>query len=135
MTKKHNGDLQILGYLEVLKHVNVGDNVTINGNSFIKLPVGDNSERPTTPVAGMFRFNSDNSLLEYYDGVNWFSINANNITGAGPITVTFDQMTNSYVIGVDLATATTVGVASFDGDTFDVDTGVVTIREIDGGSY
>lgn len=44
-------------------------------------------------------------------------------------------MTNSYVIGVDLATTTTVGVASFDDDTFDVDTGVVTIREIDGGSY
>lgn len=38
------------------------------------VPAGTNGERPGSPAAGMFRFNSDTSSFEGYDGSAWGSI-------------------------------------------------------------
>lgn len=38
------------------------------------VPAGTNGQRPGTPAAGMFRFNSDTSSFEGYDGSAWGSI-------------------------------------------------------------
>lgn len=40
------------------------------------LPIGTTAQRPSTPIAGMFRFNTDISKFEGYDGVEWVEIQA-----------------------------------------------------------
>ena len=45
--------------------------VEINSVRSLKIPVGDNSERPATAQAGMIRFNSTYSRYEGYNGSNW----------------------------------------------------------------
>jgi hypothetical protein len=51
----------------------------------INLPAGTTAQRPESPTAGMVRYNSDNSSLEFYDGTTWISTNLvpyiNSITG------------------------------------------------------
>ena len=37
----------------------------------LKLPSGTTAERPTSPSTGEWRYNTDNNLIEYYDGANW----------------------------------------------------------------
>lgn len=42
----------------------------------VKLPNGTTAQRPLLPLAGATRFNSDLGVLEYYDGTQWQSVNA-----------------------------------------------------------
>lgn len=37
----------------------------------LSLPTGTTAERPGSPASGMIRYNTDLSLLEFYDGSNW----------------------------------------------------------------
>jgi len=46
-------------------------NTTINDTGFLKLPVGNSSQRPNTPSTGDMRFNNDFKQVEWYDGSNW----------------------------------------------------------------
>lgn len=57
------------------------------------------------------------------------------VVGGQAITVTYDDAANTLTIDADLATTTTVGVASFSSTNFAVNTGAVTITAIDGGTY
>ena len=50
--------------------------LTVAGTDYVLMPVGTTGQRPTTPAAGMTRYNSTTTLLEYYNGTNW--INASN---------------------------------------------------------
>jgi hypothetical protein len=50
-----------------------------NSSSAVKLPVGDNSTRPTG-VSGYFRYNTVGLAPEYYNGTAWVSVN-NTVTG------------------------------------------------------
>jgi hypothetical protein len=45
----------------------------IQGVDYLKLPVGTTAQRPVTPAAGMMRFNTTTSLMEYYNGTAWVS--------------------------------------------------------------
>ena len=47
---------------------------TFTGTTGVKVPVGNTSERVNTQ--GMLRFNTSTSLLEYYNGTTWVSIDA-----------------------------------------------------------
>jgi hypothetical protein len=38
----------------------------------IAIPVGTTAQRPSSPPTGSFRYNSNLSLTEYYDGSNWY---------------------------------------------------------------
>jgi hypothetical protein len=40
----------------------------------LELAAGTTAERPTSPEAGMLRFNTDVQLVEYYDGTAWLSL-------------------------------------------------------------
>jgi len=46
-------------------------NVVFTNTNSIKLPVGTTAQRPATPVAGDFRYNSTLSDAEYYNGSAW----------------------------------------------------------------
>ena len=45
--------------------------LTVAGTDYILMPVGTTGQRPSTPVAGMTRYNSTTGLLEYYNGTAW----------------------------------------------------------------
>jgi len=40
----------------------------------VTLPVGPESDRPSSPTIGMARINSDTNSLEYYNGTQWKTI-------------------------------------------------------------
>jgi len=46
-------------------------NTKINDTGFLKLPTGNTSQRPSTPVAGTIRYNNDNDSLDIFDGQEW----------------------------------------------------------------
>lgn len=54
--------------------------LTIVGDGALTVPVGAQSLRPVTPAAGMFRFNADTTLLEYYDGTSWNPLSTSSST-------------------------------------------------------
>lgn len=47
--------------------------LTVAGTDYVLMPVGTTAQRPTTPAAGMTRFNSTTSLLEFYNGTTWLN--------------------------------------------------------------
>jgi hypothetical protein len=48
-------------------------NVTIDSLEVLNLPSGTTAQRPSSPSAGMLRFNTDIQTSEYYDGSSWIS--------------------------------------------------------------
>ena len=54
--------------------------LTIIGDGAVTVPVGAQAVRPATPAAGMFRFNTDTTLLEYYDGTTWNPLSTSSST-------------------------------------------------------
>ncbi len=57
------------------------DNPVLPGTESVRLPSGTTLERPSSPVAGDFRYNSTGNVVEFYNGTSWTS-------GGGPGTVT-----------------------------------------------
>jgi hypothetical protein len=43
----------------------------ISGVDAIRIPVGDISERPSVPIQGMIRYNTDDNQFEGYSGSTW----------------------------------------------------------------
>jgi len=79
----------------------------------LRLPTGGTATRPSSAVAGEWRYNTDDNKVEYYDGANWFQIddepvvpleanqilwldanNSNSWTGSG--STWYDLSPNSY---------------------------------------
>jgi hypothetical protein len=98
--------------------------VTINSNS---LSLGGSLTLDT----GDF---SENGNLFYTDERVDDRINALFVAGEG-IDFTYDDSSGTFQIDAELATASNKGVASFSSDNFLVSSGVVTITEVDGGTY
>ena len=48
-------------------------NLEVEGSGAIKLPVGNTAQRPSSPVAGMMRFNTDLGKIETWNGTEWYS--------------------------------------------------------------
>lgn len=46
------------------------DTITIKDGA-ITIPAGNTAQRSQNPIAGMIRFNTDNAILEGYNGSNW----------------------------------------------------------------
>jgi hypothetical protein len=53
------------------------DKIVFNNTSSITIPVGNDSDRPATPVTGDFRFNTSSSSLEYWNGTGWLGTSVN----------------------------------------------------------
>ena len=66
-------------------------NTSLNGSrNSVALPKGTTASQPTTPAAGMLRFNTSLNMLEFYNGAAWKQINGG--TG-GASTITRDSFT------------------------------------------
>jgi hypothetical protein len=64
--------------------------VDIDSTTAIIVPVGTEAQRPTTPEAGMIRFNTTTSKYESYDGANWGSLVGGDI-GTAPENIPLNQ--------------------------------------------
>lgn len=76
-------------------------NLTFSGTGFIKVPFGNDSQRPGTPAAGMLRFSNTSGSFEGYDGTEWGEIG-----GGGAFTDdgTYVFYTGSANVGIGIAT-------------------------------
>jgi hypothetical protein len=100
-----------------------GDNIEQRGTGYLKLATGTTAQRPSTATAGMTRFNSSLTALEYFDGTAWNSVATSsspsniytaNGTLSGNRTVTQGANTLAF-------TSTATNGFSVDGSTFSVD--------------
>ena len=51
---------------------NPNASIHIASTDALVIPVGTTAQRPSSPTIGSFRYNSNLSLTEYYDGSNWY---------------------------------------------------------------
>ncbi len=79
----------------------ISGNITFSGTGFVKVPLGNDSQRPGTPAAGMLRFSNTSGSFEGYDGVEWGEIG-----GGGAFTDdgTFVFYTGSANVGIGVST-------------------------------
>jgi hypothetical protein len=75
-----DSDLVINGTLGIGSGLTTGDIDTdlsidmLTDTGGIGVPVGDDLDRPSTPAAGMFRFNTDINAFEGYNGTAWGAV-------------------------------------------------------------
>ena len=50
-------------------------NTKIENTGFITIPAGTTAQRPSSPSTGAFRFNTDESAYEVYNGTDWANAN------------------------------------------------------------
>lgn len=88
--------------------IGLADNPTIPGTGSMVVPKGTEAQRTGSPVGGEFRFNSDNSTFEGYDGSAWGQVGG---SGGGLDSVDTEDFEGS----VDASTVLTGNNAAFDG--------------------
>jgi len=80
--------------------------LTIAGSGAVLMPNGPTGNRPTPAAAGMLRFNTNFTDMEYYDGTEWVQLS----TGGGTLTsVTTTTGTGLSVSGTNSQTITNSG--------------------------
>lgn len=76
--------------------------VKINGTDAVGIPAGAISDRPINPAAGYLRFNTDNDIIEFYDGTGWVQPSlASTISSQ---TINPDGVANTYILGSNTTT-------------------------------
>ena len=80
------------------------------GKDAVTLPVGTEAERPSNPVTGMIRWNTDTDALEGYNGVEWAPISS------VPISATGGTISDVNIDGLDfrIHAFTSTGTSSFE---------------------
>jgi predicted acyltransferase (DUF342 family) len=124
------GALVIAGGVGIASNVNIGGNLTHIGTSYgnisadtitpyqttvttfnsttaIGLPTGGNVSRPSSPISGQIRYNSDINSVEYYNNAGWISVTSSisdqNFYGDGAnATFTLNQTTTEAGILVSI---------------------------------
>ena len=61
--------------------IGIVSNPVIPGSASLTLPIGSISSRPSSPVNGMMRYNSDTNVLEGYIGGSWQTISTSLVAG------------------------------------------------------
>ena len=90
------------------------ENLEIGGTEAAKLPVGTTAQRANVK-AGDIRFNSTSSLMEYYDGSLWKSIDSPpSVSSISPSTES-DANANIVITGDNFASSVTVKFVGNDG--------------------
>jgi hypothetical protein len=75
-----SGEIKITGETTVSSGstVEVGKTKTLTVTDRFAAPLGETNNRDTAPEAGTTRFNQDFGTLEFFDGVNWKTVNSYN---------------------------------------------------------
>ena len=77
--------LSVSGNMDVTGTFTVSDNILMTGTGAIDVAAGTTAQRPGSPSAGMFRFNSQTSEFEGYDGSAWGEIGGVAATGTADL--------------------------------------------------
>ena len=77
--------LSVSGNMDVTGTFTVSDNILMTGTGAIDVASGTTAQRPSSPSAGMFRFNSQTSEFEGYDGSAWGEIGGSAATGTADL--------------------------------------------------
>jgi hypothetical protein len=85
--------------------------LTLIGDGALTLLQGGTAARPGTPAGGMFRYNTDTTNLEYYNGTTWTAL----AVGGGTVT-SVDATSNSAALTVTGGPITSSGSFIFDLD-------------------
>lgn len=91
---------------------NVFNNLTITENGAMVIPYGVSSERPVAPVAGMLRYDTFNTIMEFYNGTEWVPV------GAAPPEIT--SVTENYFNINSSGEETNTNTFTITGNNFDV---------------
>jgi hypothetical protein len=91
------------------------ENLEIAGTEGARLPVGTTAEREGSPKAGDQRFNSTTSLMEYYDGTQWKSIDAPPVVSSISPTTETDANADITISGSNFSSGATVKFIGNDG--------------------
>ena len=75
--------------------VDASQNVTLNSSGSLSLPAGTTAQRPSSPVNGMFRYNTTTSTWEAYNNGGWNPSNPSIVTN-------YQQFTTSGTFTVPL---------------------------------
>jgi hypothetical protein len=78
------GEIKITGETTVSSGstVEVGKTKTLTATDRFAVPLGETNNRDNAPEAGTTRFNQDFGTLEFFDGVNWKTVNSYSRGGA-----------------------------------------------------
>jgi hypothetical protein len=105
-TSTTSGSLRIAGGVGIAGNLYVGGNTNFVGTGTLTIPVGTTAQRPSIPVIGMIRFNTDLENFEGYDGEKWRIIGeeASDDYGdlSGVVTVTLDYRFVNEVVDTSL---------------------------------
>ena len=99
--------LSVSGNMDVTGTFTVSDNILMTGTGAIDVASGTTAQRPGSPSAGMFRFNSQTSEFEGYDGSAWGEIG-----GAAATSGTAD------LLDIASSSGTGGGSATFNGSAY-----------------
>jgi hypothetical protein len=58
-------------------------NVTMTSTGSMTIPSGTTAQRPSSPTAGMVRYNTTESYVEYYNGSAWFPTSETGVDASG----------------------------------------------------
>ena len=86
------------------------ESTVISGSKSVHIPTGPTTDRPTTPVAGMIRFNVTSSQLEFYNGTEWASAGQEFTTITGD-TFAGDDVTTQFTLSQPASNAESLVVA------------------------
>ena len=99
--------LSVSGNMDVTGTFTVSDNILMTGTGAIDVASGTTAQRPGSPSAGMFRFNSQTTEFEGYDGSAWGEIG-----GSAVVTGTAD------LLDIASSSGTGGGSATFNGSAY-----------------
>lgn len=95
-----NGDIQI-------DPDGTGQLVVVGTNSMLP-PSGTTLERPGSPTAGDFRYNSTETKLEYYNGTDWVLLEGSNYALVTSDSFTGDGSTTAFTLSTSATTNGTI---------------------------
>ena len=116
------GEIKITGETTVSSGstVEVGKTKTLTVTDRFAVPLGETNNRDNAPEAGTTRFNQDFGTLEFFDGVNWKTVNSYSRGGAAGRMVmfggTFDYPATDTAKSIDFVNINTLGNAQNFGD-------------------
>jgi len=93
--------------------------LTIGGTGALFIPAGTTGQRPSSPQSGYVRFNTSNTVLEYYDGVaiQWQTFGSSNLNALSNVSGTGTLVqTSPGVYAARTITGTTNRITVTNGD-------------------